>query len=87
MNLGCRRVLITYIVVMALMLLFPPMLEVPSHGSTLKIVSAGFYFIGRIGGGEYTGILGVNLPQLCLQVVMVSLMAAAGYLIFKDRRN
>lgn len=82
MNSTCRKILLVYIATLAIMLLFPPT-ELRVSGDA---IAQKFQFIGSIGNEEYSPFQ-MNFKQLTLQVVIVTLMAVAGCLVSKDKKN
>jgi hypothetical protein len=94
-----KLVLFIYIAVLALMLLFPPtVIETTSQNFTTNGVthdsrsaSGGFRFIGSIGGNlpgslYDTNTVAMDLRQLSIQIIIASLIAAAGYAAFKEEK-
>jgi hypothetical protein len=80
MNSTCRKILLVYIATLAIMLLFPP---TEWRGSDY-VSPQKFQFIGSIGNRN---CIQMNFKQLTLQVVIVTLMAAAGCLVAKDKKD
>jgi len=81
MNSTCRKILLVYIATLAIMLLFPP----TEFGGRENAIASKFHFIGSIGDKDYHRRM--NFKQLTLQVVIVTLMAAAGCLVAKDKKD
>lgn len=99
MNPNRRKVLFAYIALIVLMVLFPPtVIETTSQNITIatgitydsRSASGGFRFIGSIGDswGTYgaTHSLAMDLRQLAIQIIVASLVAAAGYAAFKEEK-
>lgn len=87
MNSTCRKILLVYIATLAIMLLFPPK-EVRLAGD--YSIPNGFQFIGSTtnDSDRYKGYpTEIYFKQLAIQVVIVTLMAAAGCLVAKDKKD
>lgn len=100
MNAKAKNVLICYVVLMSAMLLFPPTLVVTTISNLddergiiadSTSISGGFRFIGMIGGsrGQFpvTRSTSMDVRQLSIQIVIVSLMACAAYVAFKKSQG
>jgi len=98
MNPNQKKVLFGYIAVLALMLLFPPTVikttvQIFSEsGITYDSHSAsgGFRFIAEIGNHSGTpssdDSIAMDLTQLSIQIVIVSLIAGAAYVAVKEAK-
>jgi hypothetical protein len=89
MNSTCRKILLVYIATLAIMLLFPPK-EVRLGVNDSR--PSGFQFIGSTSTSDsvryYKGCpTEIYFKQLAIQVVIVTLMAAAGCLVAQDKKD
>lgn len=86
MNSTCRKILLVYIATLAIMLLFPPK-EVRLSVDYSR--PNGFQFIGSTSGSDkYKNYpTEIYFKQLAIQVVIVTLMAAAGCLVAQDNKD
>ncbi len=103
MNSKQKKVMLVYVVVLALMLLFPPTVLVVEHYSTYsgssyeRPDSGGFRLItsvhmshnARQNGGiaNRRDWVTIDFKQLGFEILVSSLMAFAGYLAFREEKK